>query len=210
MSEPIVLNPQIKTERLLLRAPTPTDAAPIAALFANPANMKFEPHAPTNATPSEYASRITKWEASRLAGTACFMAIARPGTGAGTRTGAEDAGVGAVGPDDTIIGFGGINAIITDAQTGRRTADVGVLIDSSECGNGFGREALRATLRYAFDQAAADEVLMETLAVNVTFQRVMDGLGLGEFKKSAQGSFGPEAVYRFGRDEWRRAMAASA
>lgn len=201
-------NPHLRTENLTLRPAVPADAAPLAALFANPLNTLHEPHKPSSPTAEEYQRRIAKWEDLRARGQAYFLVITRR-----PRTRAEAAAETAASRDlsaspsaEAVIGFGGINAIATDAQ-GKRTADLGVLIDSSAWRKGYGREALQATLDFAFrtqgGEAAGvgcDEAFLETLAVNTPFQGLADRMGLGKWKQVK--SEGKEVEYRFSKEDW--------
>lgn len=192
-------NPNLRTENLALRPAIPSDAAPLAALFANPLNTLHEPHKPSNPTEEEYQGRIAKWEDLCARGQAYFLVITRrPST---TETGPELASTSAGG---RVIGFGGINAISTDAQ-GKRVADLGVLIDSSEWRKGYGREALQATLDFAFRKVEAEgvgceEAFFETLAENTPFQGLADRIGMAKWKQVK--SEGKEVEYRFSKEDW--------
>ncbi|CAI6030831.1 unnamed protein product [Clonostachys chloroleuca] len=192
MSSP---NPYLHTENLTLRPAVPSDAAPLAAIFANPLNTQYEPHKPSNTTVEEYQGRIAKWEDLRARGQAYFLVITRPLT---TETGLASPSASGV------VGFGGINAISTEAQ-GKRIADLGVLIDSSEWRKGYGQEALQATLDFAFRKVEAggvgcDEAFFETLAVNTPFQGLADRMGMANWKQVK--SDGREVEYRFSKKDW--------
>lgn len=191
-------NPNLRTENLTLRPAVPSDAAALAAIFANPLNTQHEPHKPSNPTAEEYRIRIAKWADLRARGQAYFLVITRrdPTT--------ETPGPAAPPTDGVVIGFGGINTISADAQ-GKRIADVGVLIDSSEWRKGYGREALRATLDFVFRAVEAggvgcDEAYFESLAVNTPFQGLADRMGLAKWKRVK--SEGKEVEYRFSREDW--------
>ncbi|PQE19575.1 acetyltransferase protein [Rutstroemia sp. NJR-2017a WRK4] len=188
MSSP---NPNLHTENLTLRPAIPSDAAPLAAIFANPLNTQHEPHKPSNPTEEEYQRRIAKWEDLRASGKAYFLVITRRSTTA----------------SDGVIGFGGINAVSTDAQ-GKRIADLGVLIDSSEWRKGYGREALQATLDFAFQGVGCEEAFFETLAVNTPFQGLADRMGVGKWKEVK--SEGKEVEYRFSKEDWEGLKNGSA
>lgn len=200
MSSP---NPNLRTENLTLRPAVPSDAAPLAALFANPLNTLHEPHKPSNPTAEEYQRRIAKWDDLRARGQAYFLVVTRRPT---TTTTTETGSASPLGSADAgVIGFGGINAISTDAQQGKRVADLGVLIDSSEWRKGYGREALQATLDFAFRTVEAegvgcDEAFFETLAVNTPFQGLADRMGMARWKQVKSG--GKEVEYRFSKEDW--------
>lgn len=192
MSSP---NTNLRTENLTLRPAVPCDAVPLATLFANPLNTLHEPHKPSNPTAEEYQRRIAKWEDLRARGQAYFLVIARRPT---TETGSASPSANGV------IGFGGINAISTDAQ-GKRVADLGVLIDSSEWRKGYGREVLEATLDFAFRKMEAEgvgckEAFLETLAVNTPFQGLADRMGMAKWKQVK--SEEKEVEYRFSKEDW--------
>lgn len=184
MSSP---NSTLRTKNLTLRPAVASDAAPLAAIFANPLNTQHEPHTPSNPTIEEYQGRIAKWEDLRAGGKAYFLVITHA---------------------DSVIGFGGINAVSTDAQ-GKRIADLGVLIDSSEWRKGYGREALQATLDFAFSEGVAcEEAFFETLAVNTPFQGLADRMGMAKWKRVV--SEGKEVEYRFGKEDWEGMKSGSA
>lgn len=191
-------NPILRTKNLTLRPAVPSDAAPLAALFANPLNTLHEPHKPSNPTAEEYQRRIAEWEDLRAGGQAYFLVITRhPKTTIETAPASPSA-------NGKVIGFGGINAISTDAQ-GKRIADLGVLIDSSEWRKGYGREALQATLDFAFrkvveEGVGCDEAFLETLAVNTPFQGLADRMGMAKWKQVK--SEGKEVEYRFSKEDW--------
>lgn len=200
MSSP---NPNLRTENLTIRPAVPSDAARLAAIFANPLNTLHEPHKPSNPTVEEYQGRIAKWEDLRACGQAYFLVITRRPT---TETGSASL------PADGVIGFGGINAISTDAQ-GKRIGDLGVLIDSSEWRKGYGREALQATLDFAFRKVEAggvgcEEAYFETLAVNTPFQGLADWMGMAKWKRVKSG--GKEVEYRFSKEDWEGIKNGSA
>ncbi|KAF7914462.1 uncharacterized protein EAF01_000868 [Botrytis porri] len=196
-------NPNLRTRNLILRPAVPSDAAPLAAIFANPLNNQHEPHTPCNPTVEEYQSRIAKWNDLRVRGKAYFLVITRRPT---TETGSASP------PADEVIGFGGINAVSTNAQ-GKRIADLGVLIDSSEWRKGYGREALQATLEFAFRMVEAEgvgceEAFCETLAVNTPFQGLAGRMGMEKWKRIA--SDGKEVEYRFSKEDWEEMKNGSA
>lgn len=198
MSSP---NPKLLTEHLILRPTVLSDAASLAAIFANPLNTLHEPHKPNKPpTAEDYERRIPKWEDLGARGQAYFLVITRRPT---TET---------VSDSDGVIGFGGINGISTDAQ-GKRIADLGVMIDSSEWRKGYGREALEATLDFAFRKEEAEgvgceEAVFETLAENTPFQGLADRMGMGKWKQVK--SEGREVEYRFSKEDWEGVRHESA
>lgn len=210
MSSP---HPNLLTENLTLRPAIPSNAASLAALFANPLNTLHEPHKPSNPTAEEYRSRIVKWDDLRARGQACFLVIIRrrppPPPPRTTTTDSETGPGGSASPSPSaadaahVIGFGGINAISTDAR-GKQIADLGVLIDSSEWRKGYGREALQGTMDFAFrkveeaEGAGCDEVLFETWAVNTPCQGLADRMGMAKWKRVK--SEGKEVEYRFSKE----------
>ncbi|KAF5870976.1 putative gnat family protein [Botrytis fragariae] len=185
MSSP---NPNLRTKNLTLRPAVPSDAAPLAAIFSNPLNNQHEPHTPSNPTVEEYQGRIHKWDDLRASGKAYFLVITRRPT---TETGLASP------PVDGVIGFGGINAVSTDAQVEK----------------GYGREALQATLDFAFRTVEAEgvgceEAFFETLAVNTPFQGLADQMGMAKWKRVT--SEGKELEYRFSKDDWEEMKNESA
>jgi RimJ/RimL family protein N-acetyltransferase len=79
-----------------------------------------------------------------------------------------------------------------------------VLIDSSEWRKGYGREALQATLDFAFRKVEAggvgcDEAFFETLAVNTPFQGLADRMKKAKWKYVKND--GKEIEYRFNKKD---------
>lgn len=189
-------NPNLRTENLTLRPAVPSDAVSLATLFANPLNTLHEPHKPSNPTEEEYQRKIAKWEDLRARGQAYYLVITRRPT---TETGSASPST-----DGEIIGFGGINAVSTDTQ-GKRIADVGVMIDSSEWRKGYGREAFQATLDFAFrkmetEGVGCEEAFFETSSANAPFQGLADHMGMAKWKQVK--SEGKELEYRFNKEDW--------
>ncbi|KAL2074964.1 hypothetical protein VTL71DRAFT_8744 [Oculimacula yallundae] len=198
-------NPNLHTPNLILRPAIPSDAPALAALFANPLNTQHEPHAPSTPTAAHYLAGIAKWDTLRSSGRAYFLVITRPSKPTTTTMTDTQSSPSSLSTSDDVIGFGGINEVSTDAK-GKRIADVGVLIDSSEWRKGYGREAMTATLDFALRAVeeggiGCQEVFFETLAVNLPFQGLADRMGLGTWKSVK--SEGKEVEYRFSREDWQ-------
>lgn len=106
-----------------------------------------------------------------------------------------------------VVGMGGVNAV----KEGR-VADVGVLIEERWQRRGFGKEALVATVEWAFSEegGACDGVLMETMSANRPFRALVRVVGLEEFEIGRDSGMGfEECVYRFSKADWVRCRAIS-
>jgi RimJ/RimL family protein N-acetyltransferase len=126
------------------------------------------------------------------------------------------------GKADRMIGLGGFNDFITNKETGLITADLGIVIDSSEVRKGYAREVLIAMLDWAFGVSlvssensavvedilggkTVDVVIMETLAANAPWRAMMEKMGFEGVE--GVGKDGLDAVYTISKEDWLKRTA---
>lgn len=98
--------------------------------------------------------------------------------------------------DGKIVGLSGLGRITTDIS-GKRTGDVGVMIDPEFRGRGYAQEALRISFNYALKVLGIDEVVVSCTAANLAMQGLMEAkLGLDALRIDPRSSeFGNECLY---------------
>ncbi|MET3574440.1 GNAT family N-acetyltransferase [Bhargavaea ullalensis] len=70
-------------------------------------------------------------------------------------------------------------------------------------GHGFGAEAAREVIRFAFDELKLQRVIAETQSANTASRRLLERLGMGDLKVVER--FGAEQwIYSLDRKEWAR------
>lgn len=104
--------------------------------------------------------------------------------------------------DGKICGLSGLGRITTDS-TGRRTGDLGVMIDSEFRGRGYAEESLRICLDYALRVLKIDEVVVSCTAANEAMRGLMEKkFGLQAMRQDAEDSeFGNECLYIFRKED---------
>jgi RimJ/RimL family protein N-acetyltransferase len=111
------------------------------------------------------------------------------------------------------IGFVGIQPI-PDELPFAPAVEVGWRLAHAFWGRGLASEAATAALRFAFEDAALDEVVSFTAASNVRSARVMERIGMaraGDFdnpRVPAGHHLRRHVLYRIDRTRWQRATAA--
>jgi RimJ/RimL family protein N-acetyltransferase len=178
--------PQLTTERLLLRPWRAEDREPFAALNADPAVMEHFPTTLSTAQSDALAERIDS-DLRRLG--YGLWAVEVPG-------------------EASFIGFVGLQETEDDMPF-PTTTEVGWRLARSHWGRGLASEAARAALAFAFHELALGEVVAFTYAGNVRSRRVMERLGMrhdpaGDFihpELSARHPLAPHVLYRIGAHE---------
>jgi len=173
---------EIETERLLLRQWREGDAAPFAALNADPRVMEHF------VAPLTRAGSDGLIERSRVA-------IARRGWGlwAVERR-----------ADRRFLGFVGLT-VVRDEMPFAPAVEAAWRLAHAAWGNGFATEAARAALRFAFGKLDLDEVVSYTAAANRRSIAVMERLGMrrsGDFDHPAVPAghrLRPHVLYRLPR-----------
>ena len=179
----------IEGPRLILRTPEVEDAAAHVYLFTNPANLEHEVNNTRQPTVAQYESRIKRFQEDTESGKSAFMVIELP-----SLTGNEQ-----LQRNGNVIGSGGFNEIVV--RDGLRVGNTGVLIDSSEWGQGYGTEVVTMTVDYGFGSMGLDVIQLETLAKNAAMRAVLERkFGLAGTEKD--GEHGREVLYEIRKQDW--------
>ncbi|MBA3454431.1 MAG: GNAT family N-acetyltransferase [Deltaproteobacteria bacterium] len=150
----------ITTPRLILRPWRDEDAAPFAALNADPAVMEQFPALLTSAESAAMCERIRSQFTREPFG---LWAVEVPG----------------IAP---FIGFTGLSRPAWWPEV----VEVGWRLAHAYWGEGYATEAARAALDWGFRSVALDEIVAFVVPSNVRSQRVMDRLGM---KRDFDGDF---------------------
>ena len=161
--------PELRTERLLLRRWRESDLDPFAALNADPIVMEHFHHGVrTRAESADFMSRIEHEFAQRGFG---LFAVEVPG----------------VAP---FIGFVGLHAATFEAPF-TPAIEVGWRLAHAYWGKGYATEAARAAVAFGFDHAGLEEIVSFTNVGNLRSQRVMQRIGM---TRDLEGDFDHPAV----------------
>ena len=181
---------------LYLRTPQPTDhdAKALSEMFGHKFNSRFEPERPGSKepTPDLYMERIPAWLEMAEKGQNCFCLIA---------LGSEEAS-----EEDEIIGFGGLNELITkptsDGEGKMKFANIGVMLHEPYTGKGYAMAALHATIEACFERFGVDVVEADTFAINEPFRGLMKKLKLEQYSKVVSEEGPGEVLYSFNKSQW--------
>jgi len=108
--------------------------------------------------------------------------------------------------DGALIGFGMVAAI----DMLHRRCLIGITIgETAAWGQGYGREALEATLDYCFNALNLNRIVAEIYCFNERSIRLFEGLGFkreGTLRQSVwkNGQFWDDCLYALLRDDWER------
>ena len=176
----------IETERLLLREWRASDAAPFAALNADPQVMEFFPSPLTPQESDAMAEKIRTlieqrgWD---------LWAVEIPG----------------VAP---FIGFVGLH-VPAAALPFSPCVEIGWRLAAAYWGQGYATEAARGALRVGFEQLGLEEIVSFTSVLNQRSRAVMERIGMqhrGETFEHPNVPIGsplrPHVLYRLSRAQW--------
>jgi RimJ/RimL family protein N-acetyltransferase len=152
----VTRQPQLQTERLLLRRWRPTDLEPFAAMNADAALMEHFP-APLSAEQSDaLVQRIER----------CF----------------EERGYGLwaveVLDEGAFAGFVGLEPVVDELLPFAPAVELGWRLAQPFWGRGIASEAASAAVALAFEELALTDLVSYTAAINVRSRRVMERLGM--------------------------------
>lgn len=178
----------LRTDRLLLRNWTAVDAAPFAAMNADPLVMEHFPKALDAQESAEMMERLQ--HAIRRDGFG-FWAVEVNGSG-------------------LLAGFVGLQRVTNAALAFAGAVEVGWRLDRAFWGRGIASEAARAASEFAFTTLGVDELIAYTAARNERSRRVMRSLGMvrdpvEDFmfpSLAADDPIAPHVLYRIGRESW--------
>ncbi len=184
--------PEIRTDRLLMRAFRDDDREPFAALNADPMVMEHFQYPLDREASDAFADRIGICWAERGWG---LWAIEVPG----------------------VLPFIGYVGLWPAPYVTPTTVEVGWRLAKEAWGHGYAPEAASAALAYGFDRVGLDEIVSFTVPQNRNSWRVMEKIGLVRDPSRdydhpyVDADLHPHLVrhvfYALGADEWRRAAA---
>ena len=152
--------PELRTQRLLIRAWRDDDLDAVAAMNADPRVMEFFPSV---ATREETAAQV-----------------------AGTRARLAETGYGFM-PVEVVGGaaFVGMVALAVPRFHAHfmPAVEIGWRLAAAHWGRGYATEAARALLAYGFEQLALPEIVSFTTTHNVRSRRVMEKLGMSHTRE---------------------------
>ncbi|MCJ1382708.1 hypothetical protein MMC17_005821 [Xylographa soralifera] len=166
---------------LVLRSPTPDDAAALLQIFTDPRNIQHDESAGGLDTPEAIHKKIIRWVAFTNPLTHMSLVVEAEG---------KDIGVG---------GFGWIG-VMKDGSDGR-VGDAGIMLNPEARGKGYAYEALRMTIDHALRVLQLDEVTISMTKANAAMRGLMDK----KFclpPKEFNGDNGMELQYTIKKDDW--------
>lgn len=187
VSDPVADVPELRTERLLLRAWREADRAPFAEMNADPTVMEHFPATLTRAESDDMVRRIEqRWRDGRPS----LWAVEVPG----------------VAP---FIGFIGLLEPSFDAPF-TPCVEVGWRLAAPHWGRGHAPEGAQAALEHGFRALALDEIVSFTVPANTSSHRVMEKLGMhhdpsDDFEHPdlpVGDRLRRHVLYRLRRDDW--------
>jgi len=166
---------------LVLRSPTPDDAAALLQIFSDPRNLEHDESAGGLNTPEAIRKTIIRW-----------VDFTDPLTHMSLVVEAEGKAIG-------VGGFGWIGAM-KDGGDGR-VGDAGIMLNPEARGKGYAYEAMRMTIDHALRVLPLDEVTISMTKSNTAMRGLMDKkfrLPPKEFK----GDHGMELQYIMNKHDW--------
>jgi len=185
----------LETERLYLRQWQPSDFAIFADMNADPEVMRYFP-------------KVLSAAVSDIIANKCQQLIKDKGWGfwaVSLKDGSEKS--------DAFIGFVGLNKTHANLHFAP-CVEIAWRLRKEFWGKGYATEAANASLKFAFEELALDEVVSFTAVINKRSQSVMERIGMtntqDNFYHPALSSNHPLAehvLYKINQQEWRRAKA---
>lgn len=155
MGDPTSDVPELRTERLVLRAWREEDRVPFAAMNADPVVMEHFPSTMYRTESDAFVDRILlRWAQGRPS----LWAVEVPGEAA-------------------FIGYVGLLEPSFDADF-TPCVEVGWRLSAGRWGHGYAPEGARAVLAHGFDALGLGEIVSFTTEDNLRSQRVMQKLGM--------------------------------
>jgi ribosomal-protein-alanine N-acetyltransferase len=146
--------PEIRTARLLLRSIEDRDAAPFAAINADPRVMEFMPSVLSRAESDALVARIRQHAEQKKYG---LFAVELVG--------------------GELIGFAGLSTVTFEAHFAP-CVEVGWRFAAEHWGHGYASEAARAALAFGFESMGLGKIVSFTVPQNQRSRRVMEKIGM--------------------------------
>jgi RimJ/RimL family protein N-acetyltransferase len=186
--------PELRTDRLVLRAWRESDREPFAEMNADPVVMEHFPTVLSRAESDAMVDRILdRWARGRPS----LWAVEVPG-------------------DAPFIGFVGLlEPSFTAAFT--PCVEIGWRLAAPFWGHGYAPEGARAALAHGFDTLGLDEIVSFTVPANANSRRVMEKLGMHhdpaddfDHPNLPEGDpLRPHVLYRLSAHRWRTPSTAT-
>jgi RimJ/RimL family protein N-acetyltransferase len=193
------VEPELVTERLVLRRFTAADASNLLALDGDPEVMRYiEPKVKTRAQIEAEVLPLFLGRYQRYPGFGRWAADARDG--------GDFVGWFGLRPVQPIEG-----AIVDwpDAPPGGGVAEIGYRLRRSVWGRGYATEGARALVSRAFTELGVREVVATTMTVNTQSRAVMEKAGLRyartvhlTWAEPLDGNEQGDVEYRLSREDW--------
>jgi RimJ/RimL family protein N-acetyltransferase len=175
---------QSSTLPILLRVPEVSDAEALLRILSDPRNTEFDPHAGNGALKLENIEAMI----GRMRISAALEVPDR-----------VNLVVVDTSLDNKVVGLGGFGHIGTEDN--KRIGDVGIMLDPVVRGKGYGVEAMKLAIGYAFGILKLDEVTSTMLEKNIPMRNLLDKkLCLKGTIRDAE--FGLEAFYLIRPEDW--------
>jgi RimJ/RimL family protein N-acetyltransferase len=185
--------PQLKTERLLLRRWRESDSEPFAAINADPAVMELYP---ATLSRSSSDALIERFEAC----------IAERGYGLWAVE---------LSPERPLVGYVGLSPVEIDVAFAP-AVELGWRLARDCWGRGLASEAASAAIAFAFERLDLSDLVAYTAVVNTRSRRLMERLGMTrdpaeDFRhpgRDVSVRLAPHVLYRLTAGDWRRTRRA--
>ncbi|WP_201555869.1 GNAT family N-acetyltransferase [Psychrobacter sp. 72-O-c] len=185
----------LETESLYLRQWQPSDFAIFADMNADPEVMRYFP-------------KLLSATVSDIIANKCQQLIKDKGWGfwaVSLKDGSEKS--------DAFIGFVGLNETHADLHFAP-CVEIAWRLRKEFWGQGYATEAANASLKFAFEELALDEVVSFTAVINKRSQSVMERLGMTNTQDNFyHPALKPDHVlaehvlYKINQQEWRKTQA---
>jgi RimJ/RimL family protein N-acetyltransferase len=191
----VTVEPELRTDRLLLRRWRASDLDPLAGLNADPIVMEHFPATRTRAQSAELIERSER----------CF----------------DERGYGLwaveIPAQEPLIGFVGLEPVGVDLDFGP-AVELGWRLARAFWKRGLASEAAAAAIAFAFERLALAELVSYTAACNVRSRRVMERLDMRRDPSEdfihpglpAAHRLAPHVLYRIGAERWRLSSTSCA
>jgi [ribosomal protein S5]-alanine N-acetyltransferase len=179
--------PTLTTERLFLREPLPTDAADVLIFRSDPEVQRY--NGAIFQSVGEVQGLIEEVRAEYAAQEGITWAVT-------------------LNSSDTVLGLFGFH----DWNKYHRRAEIGYDLARAYWGQGIGSEAVRAIVRFGFEQMNLNRIYVGTIADNHESVRLLERIGFqreGTRRKHSweeDGTFHDSAMYGLLRGEYRKAL----